>query len=185
MKSVEMIRSLMPIRDLTKLKHLDIGCGDGYRIRLVKPVGEIVGIDLDENMVAQARKRGVTAYVGDAEDLHFPDESFDLVTSIEVLEHVPHPTVALAEAYRVLKRGGFFICVTPNASFLFSVIWKLWTARGLGRIWRDKHIHEYKLWGRTKSGVSLVDRLRDVGFKPEKTASTNLGMVNGVRCVKI
>jgi SAM-dependent methyltransferase len=49
----------------------------------------------------------------DVQATHFKDESFDLVLSSEVLEHVPRPLVAMEEAFRVLKPGGFFIFTAP------------------------------------------------------------------------
>lgn len=180
---VELVKALMP--SLPHEKHLDVGCGDGVRIRLVKPEGEIIGVDLDEGMLEAAGKRGITAFRESAESLHFPDESFDLVTAIEVFEHLEHPVLAFAEIYRVLKPRGFFVCITPNESFLFEAIWKVWTNFGMGRFWKSKHVHDYALWGHTRTGLSLVDYLRDAGFRPEKTASTNYGMIVGVRSVKV
>lgn len=180
---VGLVRSLMP--GLASARHLDVGCGDGVRIRLAKPTGEIVGVDSDEIMLQAAKARGITTYHESVESLHFRDESFDLVTAIEVFEHIEHPVLAFAEIYRVLKPRGFFICVTPNDSFLFQALWTLWTNVGMGRFWKSKHVHDYSLWGHTRTGLSLVDYLRDAGFRPERTASTNLGMVVGVRSIKV
>ncbi|MEM3521973.1 MAG: class I SAM-dependent methyltransferase [Candidatus Bathyarchaeia archaeon] len=180
---IKLVKSLMPNKE--GLKHLDVGCGDGVRIRMVKPKGEIVGIDIDDEMLSYAKKRGIITFKESIEKMHFPDNSFDLVTAIEVFEHVEHPVLGFAEIYRVLKPRGFFICVTPNHSLIFSIIWKFWTRFGMGKYWREKHIHEYNLWSHTKSGMSLIDRLRDIGFKPEKTASTNFGMIVGVRSLKV
>jgi 2-polyprenyl-6-hydroxyphenyl methylase/3-demethylubiquinone-9 3-methyltransferase len=180
---VGLVKSLMPRGSCEK--HLDVGCGDGVRIRLVKPEGEIVGVDVDEGMLEEARKRGIRTFCESAEALHFPDESFDVVTAIEVFEHVQHPVLAFAEIHRVLKSHGFFVCVTPSNSLLFKLVWNLWTNAGMGRFWKEKHVHDYALWGHTKTGLSLVDYLRDAGFRPEKTASANYGMVVGVRSLKV
>ena len=166
-------------------KHLDVGCGDGARIRMAKPEGEIIGIDTDEEMLDAARTRGITAFNESAESLHFTDESFDLVTAVEVFEHIEHPVLAFAQMYRVLKPSGFFVCVTPNDSLMFELVWKMWTNFGMGRFWKDKHVHDYTLWGHTRTGLSLVDYLRDAGFRPERTASANLDMVIGVRSIKV
>lgn len=180
---VELVKALMPSN--SDVTHLDVGCGDGVRIRLVKPTGEIVGVDLDEGMLEAAKKRKITTFLESAESLRFPNESFGLVTAVEVFEHIEHPVLAFAEIHRVLKRRGIFICVTPNESLLFKAIWKMWTNFGMGRFWKSKHVHDYALWGHTKTGLSLVDYLRDAGFRPEKTASVNYGMVVGVRSVKV
>lgn len=180
---IQLVKSLMPSNDRV-IQHLDVGCGDGVRMRLIKPEGKIVGIDSDPEMLEYARTKGIDARSGNVEKLPFDHETFDLVTAIELLEHVEHPVLAFQQIYRVLKFGGVFICVTPNDSFLFRTIWKLWTSFGMGRFWKSKHVHDYSLWGHTKTGISLIDYLRDAGFRPERTASTNLGMVVGVRSVK-
>ena len=179
---VELVKSLMP--DLAGEKHLDVGCGDAVRIRMVKPEGEIIGVDTDEEMLEAARTRGIITFHESVESMHFPGESFGLVTAIEVFEHIEHPVLAFAEIHRVLKPHGFFVCVTPNDSLAFEVIWKAWTNLGMGRFWKSKHVHDYALWGHTRTGLSLIDYLRDAGFRPERTASTNRGMIVGVRSIK-
>ena len=180
---VELVKSLMP--NLADEKHLDVGCSDGVRIRMVKPEGEITGVDTDEDMLDAARTRGITTFHESVDSMHFPAESFGLVTAIEVFEHIEHPVLAFAEIHRVLKPHGFFVCVTPNDSLAFEVIWKAWTNFGMGRFWKSKHVHDYTLWGHTRTGLSLIDYLRDAGFRPEKTASTNHGMIVGVRSIKV
>jgi len=171
--------------DLIGEKHLDVGCGDAVRIRMVKPEGEIIGVDTDEEMLEAARTRGIITFHESVESMHFPGESFGLVTAIEVFEHIEHPVLAFAEIHRVLKPHGFFVCVTPNDSLAFEVIWKAWTNVGMGRFWKSKHVHDYALWGHTRTGLSLIDYLRDAGFRPERTASTNRGMIIGVRSIKV
>jgi len=84
--------------DYEKMRHLDIGCGDGVTIRMIKPEGEMMGIDINEEMIKHARQKGITAHIANAEDLSmFGDETFDLVTCLDALEHLQHPT--LAELY--------------------------------------------------------------------------------------
>jgi len=182
----KMLNDLMPT-NYEKMRHLDIGCGDGMTIRMVKPVGEIVGLDIDEEMLKYARQKGITTHIANAEDLSmFGDAVFDLVTCLDTLEHLEHPTLALSEAYRVLKRKGFLIVTTPNVTTLFRAIWWMWTNFGMGQFWKtNPHVITYNLWNPTESGMSLIERLRDVGFKPEKTSKTNLGMVAGIRAVKL
>ncbi len=98
---------------------LSVGCGTGadafLAADLVGPSGSVVGIDIAPEMVRlaeeKARTRGdtnVTFQVMDAEDLTFPDESFDVVISQYTLMYVPDDHQALTEAHRVLKPGGRF-----------------------------------------------------------------------------
>lgn len=93
---------------------LDIGAGAGE----INPYdfkgrcGEMVGVDMDERVVDNPLlDRGV---VGDGESLPFDDESFDVVFSIYVLEHVADPASFAAEIKRVLKPGGVVLSITPN-----------------------------------------------------------------------
>ncbi|MEM2512589.1 MAG: class I SAM-dependent methyltransferase, partial [Ignisphaera sp.] len=78
--------------------------------------GEVYGVDIDEQAVALARKRGIEAYIADLskDSLPFPNEFFDLVLSLEVIEHLANPDNMLKEAYRVLRKGGYLLISTPN-----------------------------------------------------------------------
>jgi len=80
---------------------LDLGCGPGYHRTVIEHAGYTwVGLDYD-NPAAQI--------LGDAHALPFAADTFELVLSVAVLEHLQHPWVAAREAYRVLKPGGRFI----------------------------------------------------------------------------
>ena len=92
---------------------LDVGCGTGLLTRQVADAvgknGIVVGIDISEGMLAQARKErrpNTTLVSMAAERLVFRDESFDLVTLGEVLTYLLDPFTALSEALRVLKPHG-------------------------------------------------------------------------------
>lgn len=92
---------------------LEIGVGLGAdHQRFAQAGAELYGIDLTERAVEHTRRRlaafGLTSQLatGDAENLDFPDKSFDLVYSWGVLHHSPETSKAVAEVYRVLKRGG-------------------------------------------------------------------------------
>lgn len=92
---------------------LDVGCGTGLithqLANAVGPKGTVVGIDISEGMLAQARKErrpNTTLVSMAAERLVFRDETFDLVTLGEVLTYLLDPFAALSEALRVLKPEG-------------------------------------------------------------------------------
>jgi methionine biosynthesis protein MetW len=107
---------------------LDLGCNNGtFTIIVAKSVGasEIYGIDIDKEVVNEARKRGVVAYTLDlnSNKLPFKDDYFDLIIMFEVIEHLVNPDNALREARRVLKPSGFFVLTTPNlASWLNRIL---------------------------------------------------------------
>jgi len=96
---------------------LDIGCGGGVDTLaaaiMVGPGGKAVGIDLLPEMLARARKNlgetrltNVSFREATAEDLPFPNESFDVVLSNGVFNLIPDKARALAEVFRVLKPRG-------------------------------------------------------------------------------
>lgn len=91
---------------------LDIGCGPAFLVEqlqaAVGATGSVVGVDHSEAMLQGGRLRcpSATLCQASAEELPFPDCSFDLVTITQVLVYVSDPTKALSEAKRVLKLGG-------------------------------------------------------------------------------
>ena len=99
---------------------LDFGCGPGtISLGLAEAVdpGELHGIDLEDSQIALARAAAasgghgnVTFHVGDAKDLPFDDDAFDVAHCHAVLMHIPDLAAALAEIRRVLKPGGIIAC---------------------------------------------------------------------------
>jgi ubiquinone/menaquinone biosynthesis C-methylase UbiE len=101
---------------------LDVGCGHGVlppwrgaaERALVERAYRVVGIDLDwEGLLAHSHIN--SKVYGDAAALPFPAESFDIVTANMVLEHLEHPAQQFREITRVLRPGGLFVFLTPNA----------------------------------------------------------------------
>lgn len=102
---------------------LEVGCGrGGFAIWLAKnaPQFSIVALDFSGAAIAIAKESAAAQQVdvefvqGDAEALHFADNSFDVVISCECMEHVPHPPVMAREIARVLKPEGRFLLTTEN-----------------------------------------------------------------------
>ena len=88
---------------------LEVGVGGGLLLRDAMRAGaQVVGIDHSPEMVALARERapGAEVVLGEAEELAFPDESFDSLAMSMVFFFLPHPVLALRECRRVLVLGG-------------------------------------------------------------------------------
>ena len=92
---------------------LDVGCGIGWLVwQFARGGAKVTGVDLSDNSLALARKRldfdGLQAELvkGNAQELPFPDSSFDFVTSAGVLHHTPDTQSAIDEIHRVLRPGG-------------------------------------------------------------------------------
>jgi SAM-dependent methyltransferase len=89
---------------------LDVGCGEGELARYL-PEGAWVGLDNSRTMLERAPAGGV---LGEATALPFADESFDGVAILYVLYHLSDPRLALAEAHRVMRRGGLIAVAAPS-----------------------------------------------------------------------
>ena len=95
---------------------LDVGCGLGHEVcrlaDLVGPQGRVVGIDANAAMITEARRRGaglalpIAFEVGDAHQVRFADDSFDLCRTERVLRYLDRPEAALAEMVRLTRPGG-------------------------------------------------------------------------------
>ena len=100
---------------------LDIGCGDGHMACAIADLGagRVVGIDPSEAMLATAQVRAASRenvffVLGKGEMLPMPDASCDGIFSRFALQHADDLGMACSEAYRVLKKGGFFTGSLPT-----------------------------------------------------------------------
>jgi SAM-dependent methyltransferase len=91
---------------------LDVGCGDGALGRLLSSTAvRWFGLDLSATLLADAPRPCVRA---SATRLPFPDASFDAVSALYMLYHLPEPALAVAEARRVLRPDGWFVASAPS-----------------------------------------------------------------------
>jgi 2-polyprenyl-3-methyl-5-hydroxy-6-metoxy-1,4-benzoquinol methylase len=98
---------------------LDLGCAYGFLVVEALDAGfDAIGIDASRFAIGEARAFAPPAagrlLAAHAERLPFPDQSFDVLTAFDILEHVPRPELLLAEAARVLRPGGLLIGATPD-----------------------------------------------------------------------
>lgn len=115
---------------------LNIGCGTGGFNVVAEAAGARTwGVDEDPRAVDIARRRlpGHRVLCARAETLPFADESFDLVYCYSVLEHVEDARASLAEAVRVLRRGGRLYLHTPNRWTAFEAHYKVLIVPGCPR----------------------------------------------------
>jgi SAM-dependent methyltransferase len=99
----------------SKARVLDLGCGRGGISERLHTRGRWFGIDPDGASVREHRVVALARAQAGAGRLPFPAASFDLVVSSWVLEHLPNPDGVFQEVSRVLKPGGRFLALTPNA----------------------------------------------------------------------
>jgi ubiquinone/menaquinone biosynthesis C-methylase UbiE len=136
------VLDLLP-KEAGQFSLLEVGCGEGYvleRIRTRFPQARLGALDISGAAVTKAKQRvsGADIMVGSALELPYPDNSFDQVLCLEVLEHVPDPDRALSELIRVSKQQ--VILSVPHEP------WFSWGSFLRGKYWAQlgrhpEHVH--------------------------------------------
>ena len=136
---------------------VDIGCGTGANLPMLRqavaPRGEVFGLDFSPLALQWARSEGgldggkIHLSQGDALALPLRDECADIVTMLDVLEHLSDDAKALREVRRILKPGGALVLSVPAYQHLWSA--------------HDEALHHFRRY--EKSGLNRV--LKDAGFR--------------------
>jgi ubiquinone/menaquinone biosynthesis C-methylase UbiE len=163
-----LVRNLARPRDGDVL--LDLGCGSGHHLlALGSEIARGIGIDVSPGMIELARTRlpsspwkaNFTFELDDAERLEaIADQSIDLAICIGAFEHMLDKRAVLDSIYRVLKPGGRFVCLTPNADY----VWYRTIAPLLG--FATKHLSSDRML--TRDEFSLL--LHQTGFRRIQSA---------------
>ena len=146
--------------ELKKSKVLEIGCGNGSMTGHLKALGvDILGIDMNEKYIKNAKRRfGEDIFkLMKGEDLKLVDDSFDIVLSFDLLEHIPDIFKHLKEVKRVLKKDGRYFLQTPNryTSIPFS-------------IYKDRSFTKWKEYHPSlQTRVSLKKKFKEIDFDVE------------------
>jgi 2-polyprenyl-6-hydroxyphenyl methylase/3-demethylubiquinone-9 3-methyltransferase len=158
---------------------LDVGCGGGLLCEtLVQAGAKVTGIDLAEGMIEVAKLHaaeqslGIDYRVADAESVAVKEAgAFDVVTCMEMLEHVPSPDATVATLARLVRPGGAVFISTINRnlkSFLLAIVGAEYVMnlipRGTHEYERLIRPAELAAWGRA-AGLSLMD-VAGLDFNP-------------------
>ena len=149
----------------SRVRLLDVGCGPGTLIGILKAKGhDVLGLDLSAEAAAvAAREHGVTVVNATLEGASFPDASFGVVTMFHVLEHVLDPRAVLAEVHRVLRPGGRVVLQVPNIDS--------WQSRLFGGAWHGLDVPRHTI---DFSARSLQLLLESSGFAVARVRHFNL-----------
>jgi SAM-dependent methyltransferase len=108
----------------------DNGCGIGQYVAHLTPLGgRVFGLEYDFEQVQQAKTRGDKLFQGAGEYLPFLDNSFDLILSHEVIEHVQDDRKAVHEMVRTLKPCGRIVLFCPNRGYPFETHGIYWQGK--------------------------------------------------------
>ncbi len=170
---------------------LDVGCGTGANLELLGQFGLAEGVDVSAQALDFCRARGlVEVQQGEAEQLPCEDQSFDLVTGLDVVEHLDDDLAGLREMHRVLRPGGYALVFVPAFMFLWGVQDDIsnhrrrYTLRGLERVMREAgfEVERTSYVNITFFVPILLGRLlmRLTGFRPASENNLTLKSLNGV-----
>jgi SAM-dependent methyltransferase len=137
------------------IKILDVGCGTGANLEMLSQFGESEGVDVSDDALAFCAHKGLKAQKGLAESLPFPDESFELTTALDVVEHLDDDIAGLKEMFRVTKRGGYSLIFVPAFMWLWGV--------------QDDISHHRIRYTKRE----IVDRLEKAGYTVERATYAN------------
>ena len=136
---------------------LDVGCGTGANLQMLAEFGVAEGVDVSAEALDFCRGRGLgTVRQGAAESLPYEDAQFDLVTGLDVVEHLDDDVAGLREMFRVLRPGGRALLFVPAFMFLWGVQDDI-----------SHHRRRYTLG-------ELKAKLRQVGFAVERASYANI-----------
>ena len=138
---------------------LDIGCAFGYFLRCCDEIGYTTwGVDISTYAITRAREETVAKLcVSDVNNglPFFEDNSFDLVTMFDVIEHLQKPCTVLNEAHRILKASGILIVTTPNLNAIERLFKK---SMGQESAWHGFHDHTHLCVFTTRYLKRLVEQ---------------------------
>jgi SAM-dependent methyltransferase len=127
-RRLAMLNSAAP---LAGKRVLEVGCGIGMYVRgMGHLTAHAFGLDIEFERVAEGRHNGIDRLLtAVGEHLPFPDNSFDVLFSHEVLEHVQDDRASCREMVRVLRPGGRVVIFVPNRLYLFETHGVYWRGR--------------------------------------------------------
>lgn len=136
-------------------KILDVGCGTGANIEMLSQFGDAEGVDVSDDALEFCRRKGLKVQKGLAETLPYADESFELTTALDVIEHLDDDVAGLKEMFRVTKSGGYSLFFVP------AFMW-LWGVQD------DISNHRIRYTRR-----QIVERIEKAGYKVERATYAN------------
>ena len=144
---------------------LEVGAGRGRMVGLLRAngtEGTIVCLDINEYV----KECDGAPCIGDARYLPFPDNTFDLVYSLGVVEHFTGMEKAIAEHARVVRKGGHVLITTPRLSVYSPLRWIVWFLK-------YRHLGSFtQVMGRNLTIAAVRSAMRDAGIWIKEAGSS-------------
>jgi SAM-dependent methyltransferase len=137
-------------------KILDVGCGTGANLEMLSQFGAAEGVDVSDDALEFCRAKGLKVQKGLAEEMPFADGSFDIVTALDVVEHLDDDVAGLKEMRRVMTDDGRALIFVPAFMWLWGV---------------QDDISNHRIRYTKKQ---IVERLRKAGFEIERATYANI-----------
>ena len=137
------------------LRILDVGCGTGANLEMLSQFGSAEGVDVSDDALEFCRRKGLTVQKGLAETLPYEDETFEISTALDVIEHLDDDIAGLREMYRVTKTGGYSLVFVPAFMWLWGV---------------QDDISNHRIRYTKKQ---IVERIEKAGFKVKRSTYAN------------
>jgi SAM-dependent methyltransferase len=170
---------------------LDVGCGTGANLLMLSQYGDAEGVDVSEDALAFCRERGLQKVkLGAGEELPYDDGTFDLVTALDVVEHMDDDLAGLREMRRVLRPGGRVLLFVPTFMFLWGLQDEVSNHRRRYRLSELRRVLEkagFEIERTTYANITFFlpillmrQLMRVTGIKADSENNINVPALNGV-----
>lgn len=154
---------------------IDVGCGSGYFLEAAKQKGwQVFGTEFTDAAVSICRGKGINMSQGPLDARNYQPESFDVVTSFEVLEHINNPLEEAKQFHALLRRGGMVYVTTPNfnslSRFILKSKWNVLTY--------PEHLSYF-------TPATLKNLFSDCGFRLVRMETTGISITRATRSLHI
>lgn len=156
------IKSILEFKN-TKGEILDIGCASGEFLEEFRDLTgwQVTGLEVVEPAIKITRKKNISVITKELLDANLKENTFDVITLWDVIEHLSDPSAVLIECHKILKKDGLIVIKTPDPSGIEALFFKkYWVGYEA-----PQHLFNFPR-------KVLVDYLHNIGFRVERIGQT-------------
>ena len=161
MRAIHHIAPNLPFKNI-----LEVGGGQSGLTATLYPTAKIINLDynIDYANAPCNRQKNVKFVFGTATNLPFKNQSFDMATMFDILEHINDHEASITEVLRVIRPGGFLLITTPNENWRFP-FYKIM------KPFCPSEEQMFKEWGHVRRGYSLSELINLIDIPYQKCAA--------------